>query len=551
MQHAAFAAAADNSGHITALPDSDGVFRHQLLVLKLDSGYVPTLSLAMFLDDMGVALKDVIVNWGREIRIPSAQSQFLQQDVVIPIDVHGRTLIPFPQVWGQDFANITAQDLVQHFADVTLQGNVEEFVSGKFVLIGDVSQGATDLGQTPLEDNVPLIALHTALLNGLLINTFYRPWSFSQVIMLLIGLAVVLALASLPKPLWPLYAAGGVMLAGIVAYTWIEFLHFSLFPVITVGGSVLFLFGGCVIGLQVLLHREQAFIRSAFARYVPETVVKELVDHPEKLVLGGEKRTITVLFSDLQGFTSISEQMPPDRLVVLLNEYLTEMTTIILNAGGIIDKYQGDAIMAEFGAPLPMEDHADRAVSAALQMQCRLRELRELWRAKNLPELYCRIGINTGDVILGNMGSQQVFDYTVIGDDVNLASRLESANKQYQTFLMISEATYNALTPDRFRTRILDVIKVKGKSQAVKVFEVYGETTDTLPPDVLEYYQIYQTGFDAYLARDFTRAIERFAVALQLRPNDPAAKWLISRIVALNPAELPEDWDGSVALSSK
>ena len=551
MQFDLFAAAAYGSGHITALPDPDGVFRHQLLLLKLDAGYVPTLSLAMFLDDAGVSFNDVLVDWGREIRIPAAKSQHLQHDVVIPIDARGRAFIPFTQAWGKDFANITAQDVLQRFADVALQGNVEEFFSGKFVFVGDVAQGIADLGQTPLEANAPLIALHTALLNGLLTNTFYRPWSSGQALLLLCGLAVVLTIGSLPKQLWPLYAAGGASIIGLGALTWFEFIHFRLFPIVTVGGSFLFLLGGLVIGLQVAIAREQAFIRGAFARYVPETVVKELLNHPEKLTLGGEKRTLSVLFSDLQGFTTISEQLAPEELVRLLNEYLTEMTTIILNAGGIIDKYQGDAIMAEFGAPLPLPDHADRAVAAALQMQRRLTDLRQQWAARNLPELRCRIGINTGEVVVGNMGSQQVFDYTVIGDDVNLASRLEGANKHYHTFLMISEATYQALTPGRFHARVLDVIKVKGKTTAVKVFEVYGKTTDVIAPEALAYYQTYQTAFEAYLARDFTLAIEKFAGALHLRSNDPASKWLISRIVALNPAELPAAWDGSVALDSK
>jgi len=243
--------------------------------------------------------------------------------------------------------------------------------------------------------------------------------------------------------------------------------------------------------------------------------------------------------------------MTPKKLVQLLNEYLSEMTEILLAAGGIIDKYEGDAIMAEFGMPLPLPDHADRAVSAALKMQRRLRDLRTQWAQRGLPELKCRIGINTGEVIVGNMGSKRVFDYTVIGDAANLASRLEGANKLYNTFLMISESTYNALTPDRFLTRVLDVIKVKGKSEAVKVFEVYGETSDAIPPQELKYYQTYQAGVEAYLARNFTVALERFAAALQVRHNDPAAKWLISRIVALNPDDLPEDWDGSVALTSK
>jgi len=260
---------------------------------------------------------------------------------------------------------------------------------------------------------------------------------------------------------------------------------------------------------------------------------------------------MTVLFSDLVGFTTISEKMEPHELVRLLNEYLTEMTDIVLAHGGIIDKYEGDAIMAEFGAPIPIPDHAQRAVKTGLQMQRRLGELCRIWAEKGLPELRCRIGINTGRMILGNMGSKQVFDYTVIGDAVNLASRLESANKRYDTFLMISEKTHGHLTSDRFRTRVLDVIKVKGKSKAVKVYEVYGDISEAIDEKDELYYGTYHEGFDAYLSRHFDVAREKFREALSLRQDDPASREMIERMGQLDPQGLPDDWDGSFPLTSK
>jgi len=546
-----FAEAAYHSGHINAWIDPDGIHRHHVMLVKVNSGYFPTLSLSMFLEYAGVSLDEVIVDWGHEIRIPATKGSYLDQDVVIPIDERGRTFIPFPQVWGKDFDNMSVHNFLEYAKDANLQGNLAQLFENRFVFIGDLSQGATDIGQAPLEENVPLIAIHTALLNGLLTNKFYHKWSFGHVIFLICVIALALALASLSKASWVLYITGSVILVGLIGLTWWQFLDFVLFPVVTVGGSVLFIFVGLVIGLQVAISRQQAFIRSAFAKFVPETVVEELITHPEKLTLGGEERVISILFSDLQGFTTISEQLPPQQLVQLLNQYLTEMTKIIINKGGTIDKYEGDAIMAEFGAPLPLTNHADLSVSAALKMQRRLHELRQDWAECGLPELHCRIGINTGSVIIGNMGSDQVFDYTVIGDAANLASRLEGANKHYHTFLMISESTYQALTPGRFLTRGLDVIKVKGKTKAVKAFEVYSEASDTIAPDNVKYYQTYQAAFEAYLSRNFTLAREQFTAALQIRPNDPAATWMLERIDELNPDELPGDWDGSVKLESK
>jgi len=207
--------------------------------------------------------------------------------------------------------------------------------------------------------------------------------------------------------------------------------------------------------------------------------------------------------------------------------------------------------MAEFGAPLPLSDHADRAVRTGLKMQRRLKELREIWRGQGLPELRCRIGINTGAMIVGNMGSNQVFDYTVIGDSVNLASRLEGANKRYHTYLMISEFTMDHLTPGLFRTRVLDLIKVKGKSKSVKVFEVIGENSHLVAPNDEIYYKAYEEAFELYLSREFGEAHRRFEDALVQRPDDPAAKDMVQRIDCLDPKNLPPDWDGSITLTSK
>jgi adenylate cyclase len=207
--------------------------------------------------------------------------------------------------------------------------------------------------------------------------------------------------------------------------------------------------------------------------------------------------------------------------------------------------------MAEFGAPLPMPDHAEKAVRAGIEMQKRLQELRSAWRNDGLPELHCRVGINTGPMVIGNMGSDQVFDYTVIGDAVNLASRLEGANKLYNTRLMISEYTQQALQPGVFRTRVLDVIRVKGKSRPVRVFEVYGETRLPLPPEDELYYAAYQEAMELYLARQFDRAGEKFRAALNIRPGDPASAEMLKRTGNLQGLDLPPEWDGSVALAGK
>ena len=530
MQVEAFADAAHNSGHINSRPDPDGIHRRQALLVNVASSYFPALSFAMFFDYAKIDFDRLSVVWGHSIHIPAEAGRYLEEDLIIPIDRQGRTFIPFPQKWGADFPNMSAHKLLEYAKDPNLQGNLTEFFEGKFVFIGDLPQGSTDIGPTPLDENVPLIAIHAALLNAFFTGGFYRSWSLQAGLLLFLTLGLLLILSAAPRKSWIFYSSGSLMLAGLVGLSWFEMLHGRLFPLAALGGSVFVLFLGLTIGLHVVSSEQQAFIRDAFAKFVPETVVAELLSHPEKLTLGGEERELSILFADLQDFTSISEYLPPQQLVRLLNEFLSEMTEIILEEGGTIDKYFGDAIMAEFGAPLPRWDHADRTVIAALKMQRRLRELQQRWVEQQLPALKCRIGINTGTVIIGNMGADRFFDYTIIGDAVNLASRLEEANKLYQTSLMISEFTYRALTPGRFLSRPLDVLKVKGRQEAVKVFEVYGESSDSVEPMLLKYYQSYQEAFDAYLAKDFTCALEKFAQSLHYCPDDPVSKTMIARI---------------------
>ena len=545
-----FSEVAFNSGHITLFSDPDGVYRHMPMLVKIDSLYFPALALSVFLNYAQVPFEDIIVDWGHEIIIPAKQDSLLDHDIVIPIDTHGRAFIPYVQAFGQDFQQMAAHALLKYRAEENLQGNLTEFFEGKFVIVADISAGL-DLGHIPLEENTLKVTSHAALLNGLLKNTFYRKWSFWQTMGLICAVSIILGISALPRSSWFLYLTGLIVLIGIIGLTWQQFIRFSLFPIVTVGGSFLFVFFGLVVGLQVSISKDQAFIRNAFSKYVPEAVVNELLAHPERLKLGGEERVLSVLFSDLESFTTISENMSPTELVSLLNEYLSEMTEIILAHGGIIDKYEGDAIMAEFGAPLALPNHADLAVHAALAMQRRMGELRQEWETRGLPVLRCRVGINAGPMVVGNLGSHRVFDYTVLGDAVNLASRLENANKFYRTEIMISEDMYDQLSPGMFRTRVLDVIKVKGKSRAVKVLEVYGETGDAIDAKDLSYYQTYQEAFTAYLSRHFATAQTQFTQALSLRPDDPAAQAMLARLACLNPEDLPDDWDGSIALESK
>lgn len=300
----------------------------------------------------------------------------------------------------------------------------------------------------------------------------------------------------------------------------------------------------------ILAQREKAMIRGMFAHYVPKKVVGELISNPDMLKLGGEKRVMSVLFCDVAGFTTISERLPPEELTALLNEYLTAMTNVILEHDGIIDKYEGDLVMAEFGAPVWYEDHAVKCCRAALGMQQKLAEMREVWRSQGRDELHSRVGLNTGPMIVGNMGSEEVFDYTVMGDSVNLASRLEGANKSYNTTIMVGHETARVLG-ERFVVRSLDFLRVKGKTEPVEVFELLGENPRDFPETKLIVLNHFKSGIEAYRSMEFQKGLESFKRALDVDPKDGPSKVYIERCENYLIDPPPPDWDGVFTLTEK
>jgi len=323
-------------------------------------------------------------------------------------------------------------------------------------------------------------------------------------------------------------------------------------PVILPVLGVILTYGANVVYQFVAEQREKRWVKDAFGHFLSPKVIGELMKDPDRLSLGGERRVLTVLFSDIEGFTTVSEKMNPEVLVEFLNEYLSEMTNVILEYEGIIDKYEGDAIMAEFGAPLQMDDHALKACDAAIEMQIRLEKLRQKWAKNKLPSIQTRIGINSGLMALGNFGSKEVFDYTVMGDAVNLGARLEGANKIYGTYMMISSSTYEAVK-DHFKTRFLDKLVVKGKTEPVTVYELLGrKQQDTMPlisdPALLE---PYNSGISHYFNQEWDFAIQSFQEALSIDPNDGPSKLYLNRSKEYQQSPPPKDWDGVYRMTSK
>ena len=289
-------------------------------------------------------------------------------------------------------------------------------------------------------------------------------------------------------------------------------------------------------------------IKGAFQYYLTPSVVNEILKNPDMLKLGGEKKELTVMFSDIRGFTSISEKLDPESLVRLLNEYLTAMTDIIFEFEGLLDKYIGDAIMAVFGAPLYQPDHPKRGCATALKMIEKLNELKKKWKNEGFPEINIGIGINTGPMVVGNMGSQKRFDYTVMGDSVNLGSRLEGINKQYGTNIIISEFT-KYYVQDEFLLRELDMVRVKGKEKPVKIYELIDWKGKENGWN--EIISLFNTGLTAYRNMDWKTASDCFGNILKIKSDDGPSLVYLERCKILRDTPPPEGWDGVFTMKTK
>ncbi|MFH1862515.1 MAG: adenylate/guanylate cyclase domain-containing protein, partial [bacterium] len=341
----------------------------------------------------------------------------------------------------------------------------------------------------------------------------------------------------------------GLLVSAIVVLVFvvIAFLSFSYWnlwvdlasPLIAVGVS----YTGASLFYYTQERKERYRILNMFGHYVPDQVITKLVAQPELLKLGGERRELTILFADVVSFTSICEQFPPEQLVDFLNEYMTEMTEIILTHNGIIDKYQGDLIMAEFGAPVSLDRHEEWACLAALKMQARLSELRSQWIKTGKPPLYVRIGINTGEVIVGNMGSKSVFDYTALGDAVNVSSRLEKINKIYGTQILISQFTKQAVG-DHFVTRVLDDLRLSGRSEPIRVYELVAAHLEDLQESKQRFLEFYQQGWTHFRTHNWQQAILCFQQALDIDPDDQPSQLFLGRCRQYEKDPPDDHWDG-------
>jgi len=431
-------------------------------------------------------------------------------------------------------------------------------VRGRTVLVGHMleasatPQAQADAFYTPFfAENGQLMSgveIQGNIINTLLDGSWGRelePWGRSLL------LAAVIFLASLVlirlKPISGLIFTGvGLGLIAAVSFGLFLWARFWMPPFLMSTGLVL-VYSGNVLGHYFVEAREKRWLRHAFGRYVSPSVVEVITNNPERLELGGEEIETTVLFADLEGFTQLSESVSPHALIKLLNDYFSPMTQIIMEHQGTLDKYIGDAIMALWGAPVTLPDHALRACQAALEMEKTMAELQEEWKIQGLPPLTARIGVHSGSVVAGNVGSRDRFNYTVLGDTVNLASRLEGVNKVYGTRILLSENTCSQVK-DLLLVRELDLVQVKGRGQPVTIYELLGPRPPDGKPPWLDY---FAAGLQLYRTRQWEEASQAFNEALRLKPHDRPSQVFLGRCRFFAVAPPPSGWQGVFVLEGK
>lgn len=523
------ARAARAIGYFTMVPDRDGVVRAVPLVMSCGDHLIAPLALQTLRHAGDPS------SWILEVE-PYGVAGIQWEGGWIPTSEEGFMIINY-RGKARTFPYVSAVDV--------LRGRVRaDQIQDKIVFVGATATGIFDLRVTPLDTVFPGVEVHATIVDNILQGDYIQRPGWVSLVDIFILLVLGITLGVIYPRLRPL--PGGLLMLGaflghlylntqvLVRYGyWLN----AMYPSLLVPLSYL----GVIVQQYLREEKEKRRLKGAFQVYVAPAVVQEILRDPEALRLGGEQRVLTVLFSDIRGFTTIAERLTPEQLVQLLNEYLTEMTHVVFRHEGTLDKYIGDAIMAIYGAPLPQEDHPMRACLTALEMLEALEALREKWRPWGLPPLEIGVGINTGQMVVGNMGSERRFDYTVMGDHVNLASRLEGLNKQYGTRILVSEFTVRHVA-DGLLCREVDLVRVKGRARPVRIHEILAKAGDASGDRA--WMGLFSQGLELYRQMRWDEASTCFARVLEIKPEDGPSRVYVERCRMLKtcPPALP--WDG-------
>jgi len=531
--------AAKKIGFAHISPDDDGTTRNYEGLFKYNNFLVTNFSLQMVLDYYSVD----------SLKFTKQNCIFLSKGknvLTIPIDNRGRTFLNF---YGKKkkFRYIS-------FSDVILKRISNSFFKNKFILIGSSAIGLNDLKTIPIDKNYPGVELHATFIKNAIDNNFISRISASKLYSTITLVIIFAFFIFNRKSLSWTIISFPLLTVVLLLFTYAEFAYNNEF-----WNFGLFFYYYTAAFIATILYRykteliEKQKVKKTFSHYLPKSIMQEMLNHPEKLKLGGEYKIITALFTDIKGFTTLSENIPPDILTKFLKEYMTQLTDAVFKHQGMLDKYIGDAIVALFGVPISIKEHAQKACYAAIEMKKLSNEIAKKYeKYPQFKNFRTRFGINTGNVIAGNMGSEQLFDYTGIGDNMNLAARLEALNKYYGTEILISEFTQKELN-DKFLLREIDSVIVKGKTKGVKIFELIGLKTE-FNKSYLEMFnktnEIYNDFLHYYYSGEWQEAIKYLTEILEINPQDSVCLYMKNQLNSCNNCA-PKDWHGSFIMESK
>ncbi|MCA1828377.1 MAG: CHASE2 domain-containing protein [Myxococcales bacterium] len=535
-------------GYFNALPDADGVIRHAALALQVRGRYFPSLDAALTAIALGLKPSDITpvttnTTDGEILGVDFGGKRFVQTDArgLMEINYFGR---------DKTFENLSIADI--------MDGKYDGKLKDKLVLIGATAQGTFDERTTPLDKFTAGIETHANAVETILSQRYLRRGPIVQAIEVLFLFAMALVFAYVFARVKVQYALPVVAVSGLTIWIyvsaafWSGYDFFAALPLVELGAMFVLV----TVYRYATEERDKRQLRKAFQLYLNEEVLEEMLEDPAALQLGGKDAEATVLFADIRGFTTISEQLSPQAVVHLMNEIFSPMTDNIFEKRGTLDKYIGDCVMAFFGAPVQTELHGANGCDAALSMVETLARLREKWHIEDpdMPDVDVGIGINSGHLVVGNMGSHQRFNYTVMGDNVNLASRIESLNKEYGTRILISEQTLGtarkALKDDAaYTVRELDSVRVKGKKEPVKLFELRrrGPTTTEEMPLL----NGYAEALDLYRRQKFGEAGVLFESLLTRFPGDGPCTLFVRRCEMMMQNPPGREWDGVFKMEHK
>ncbi len=526
-----FSEAADSSGYYNVKSDQDGVVRSMPLIIRCGKDIFPPLALScawFYLDKPQLTV--MVANYGVE--------GIKMGERLIPTDEKGHLLINYLGP-PKTFPHFSISDI--------LRGKVpRQNFKDKIVLVGATAMGTHDLRSTPVSPLYPGVEINATVIDNILTRSFITKPNWSKVY----DLFAIIMLATLTGLALPRLNAvtGFLFLTGLFALqiflSNLLFINYHIwlnmvYPLLALSMT----YTALTVYRYFTEERERKKIKNTFRHYVSPIVIEEMLRSPDRLKLGGEEKVLTVLFSDLQGFTSYSEHYKPHEMIDILSEYYEKMTEQIFAHQGTLIEYVGDELVAAFGAPLHRSDHAQGACAAALAMRDRLLTLCLEWAATGRPYLKARTGINSGPMLVGNLGSRYRFAYGTLGDQVNLGSRIEGLNKMYRTEILIGENTAQLLD-GAFILREIDRVRVVGKKQPVRIFELLENSDSTLVEEKERLLHFYSSGLECYWQQKWQDALKHFERCLLILPEDGPSRVMAERCriyVAIPP---PQDWDG-------